>query len=786
MTTKKGARQPARPRKRPAAPGKTAPGKTKAAAERPEATKTAGPPQASPESLAPTVHDATFEGLVRHVAAELPQLEDVQALQPFPWPRVPVRRSGIYTRRLGPPGRSALSTGDETTAASEDEQPEDVDLDFEAALGAGPTGFHPTRTSEELRVDVDGLYPTMTISGTIYRLFGGRLTWIARVTKDPSTGEYAGPISYRDGTSSLEPHTDIRCKITGSWWQPTSLRAHVTFTGGGVRKQTRVYRYQQANFRDVGIEYDTVEGTASVTSYNLHAHPNRPADLPNATLSIEDVFTRLGLRMTNTNGNNPIPIAEAGANVKWSDLEMHDAMQRHWSMWADVPQWQVWTLFAGQHDMGPSLGGIMFDDIGAAQRQGCAVFLNSFISNPAPAGDPAPAAYVQRMRFWTAVHEIGHTFNLAHSWQKSLGTPWVPLSPEPEARSYMNYVFNVAGGANAFFADFYHRFSDQELLFLRHAPERFVQHGNAPWFDHHGFEQARAASAGALALELRFRRESRMFQALEPIVAEIKLKNTSPVPVVVDRNALLSEDVVVIIERQGREPRQWVPYRRYCTIAEPQVLEPGKSIYAQLYLSAGLNGFDLAEPGHYRIYAALRTDVGDVLAAPTEIRIIPFASREQEFLADELYDEEVGRTLAFGGSRVLDQARTTLENVVDRMPDSRIGMHAAAALGAVAAKPGLVLEEVDGTIRLNIEQARPEQAEPLLDVAYQDLETAADTFGHIRLTEQVTGATVALAEEGDEQYATELTERLADTLEHRGVLAEVVSDVRGMAQTMSK
>lgn len=781
MAIKKGARQPARPRKRPAV-ARTAP----PAADKPETTETAGPPQASPESLASTVHDATFEELVRHVAAELPQLEDEQALQPFPWPRVPVRHSGIYTRRLGPLGRSSLGADEETTAANEDGQPEDVGLDVEAALGAAPAGFLPARTSEELRVDVDGLYPTMTISGTIYRLFGGRLTWIARVTKNPSTGDYAGPISYRDGTSGLEPHTQIRCKITGSWWQPTSLRAHVTFTGGGVRKQTRIYKYQRANFRDVGIEYDTVEGTPSVTSYNLHAHPNRPADLPSTTLSIEDVFTRLGLRMTNTNGNNPIPISEAGANARWSDLEMHDAMQRHWSRWADVPQWQVWTLFAGQHDMGPSLGGIMFDDIGTAQRQGCAVFMNSFISNPAPAGDPAPAAYVQRMRFWTAVHEIGHTFNLAHSWQKSLGTPWIPLSPEPEARSYMNYVFNVAGGANAFFADFYHRFSDEELLFLRHAPERFVQHGNAPWFDHHGFEQARASGEGALGLELRFRRETRMFQALEPIVAEIKLKNTSAVPVVVDRNALLSEDVVIVIERQGREPRQWLPYQRYCTIAEPHVLEPGKSIYAQLYLSAGLNGFDLAEPGRYHIYAALRTDVGDVLAAPVEIRISPFASREQEFLADELLDEEVGRTLAFGGSRVLDQARITLENVVDRMPDSRIGMHAAAALGAVAAKPGLVLEEVNGAIRLEIEQARPAQAEPLLDVAYQDLDTAADTFGHIRLTEQVTGATVALAEEGDEQYATELTERLADTLEHRGVLPEVVSDVRGMAQTMSE
>lgn len=66
----------------------------------------------------------------------------------------------------------------------------------------------------------------------------------------------------------------------------------------------------------------------------------------------------------------------------------------------------------------------MFDDIGTAQRQGCAVFSNSFISDPRP-GDPHSDQAVQRLRFWTAVHEIGHTFNLAHSWQKNLG----PTSP---------------------------------------------------------------------------------------------------------------------------------------------------------------------------------------------------------------------------------------------------------------------------------------------------------------------------------------------------------------------
>ena len=115
-----------------------------------------------------------------------------------------------------------------------------------------------------------------------------------------------------------------------------------------------------------------------------------------------------------------MPLGGAGADALWSDAEMHDAMQTYWSRFANVPQWSVWTFFAALSDQGPGLGGIMFDDIGPNHRQGTAIFHDSFISEPPP-GDPDADAAVARIRFWTAVHELGHAFNLAHAWQKSLG-----------------------------------------------------------------------------------------------------------------------------------------------------------------------------------------------------------------------------------------------------------------------------------------------------------------------------------------------------------------------------
>ena len=83
----------------------------------------------------------------------------------------------------------------------------------------------------------------------------------------------------------------------------------------------------------------------------------------------------------------------------------------------------------------------------------------------------------------------------------------------------------------AYFADFcVYRFSDSELLFMRHAPERFVEMGNAEWFDHHGFEQIDPPPEPKFKLELRANRSKAVFEFMEPVMLELKLTNVSGGP----------------------------------------------------------------------------------------------------------------------------------------------------------------------------------------------------------------------------------------------------------------
>lgn len=656
-----------------------------------------------------------------------------------------------------------------------------------AGRQSGPGEWHvalaPLFGTEELRVDVDGLMPTMTVSGTISRLFVGRLTWIARVTKDSSTGIWSGAISYRNGTVSLRPHTDVSVKLSGGGL-PSTRKAIATFSGGPGSALTRTYTFEKAAFREVAFEYDTVSDATAVTSHNPSSHPNHAPGAPKTTLTLERAYTRLGMRVTKTGGDSIVPIGDAKSDAVWSELEMHDAMQAHWSRWTDAPQWALWVLFARLSSEGSDLGGVMFDDIGPAHRQGTSIFSDSFISL-APAGEAHPGPWVERMKFWTAVHEIGHAFNLAHSWEKPAALPWVPLPAESSALSYMNYPYAHPGGLDAFFAAFEYGFSPNELLFLRHAPARFVQPGAAFWGVNHGFEretfeQVRAACRGPLELDVRVHRQQPRYEFLEPVVAELRLKNVSATPTVVDRRVLESAGVAIVVVREDGQARRWRPYARHLTAPAPTVLQPGEAVYHSVFLSAGAGGWLIDEPGGYQVLAAADTGSGNVaLSRPLRVVVQRPATREADKLADDVFTSEVAQTLAFGGTRVLHRANQTLRRVTEELPESKAAVHASAALGTPMTSEGKVLNlGADGREVVELASAAPEGARELLSCALRDLDAAADSLGHVAVTEQTKRLADVLAADGDSSVRRGLLARSAEVLTKRKVAPRVVEALR--------
>lgn len=650
----------------------------------------------------------------------------------------------------------------------------------------------PFISREELRLDVDGIHPQMVASGTIHAGLARRIHWIANLTP-AGTNTWKGRIWYKDGAAFTFPYTNVSIKVQRSLLA-SAQRATVIFSGGAASR-TRIYNYKSRYFHKVDFEFDFAEGEAALTKINTGAHANRPATLPVESLTIQKVFNRTGFDVSTSPGAK-VPIAGAGLNAKWSDNEMHDAMQVFWSRFAPTAQWAFWIFFASLHEAGTSLGGVMFDDIGPNHRQGTAIFNDSFISQ-APAGDASPAAWIERMIFWTACHEMGHSFNLAHSWQKSLvfggHGPWIPLVDEPEARSFMNYPFFVSGGQSSFFSDFEFRFSDEELLFLRHAPERFVRMGDALWFDHHGFQEANISPEPALRLEVRVNREKPLFEFLEPVVLELKLTNISMQPQIIPENILTTQEAMtVIIKKQGSPARQFAPFARYCYQPNNKVLAPGEKVYDSLFAAVGLNGWQIAEPGNYLIQLSLNLGGEDIVSNPLTLRVAPPRGFEEEVLAQDFFDDDVGRALAFDGSRYLDKSNDILRQVTDQLSDRRVAIHTRVPLAKVRAREYKLLDKNayrEGEPALCVKMIAPADT----DATYNEVAailsrpgTAAETLGHIDLNYYVDFFAQSLAKEGEHEQAAKVQDTLYETLAARNVLTSVLDDIKSRRDSAAR
>jgi hypothetical protein len=386
------------------------------------------------------------------------------------------------------------------------------------------------------------------------------------------------------------------------------------------------------------------------------------------------------------------------------------------------------------------------------------------------------------MRFWTTCHEMGHAFNLAHSWQKALGTPWIPLVNEPEDRSFMNYPYRVNGGQTAFFNDFDFRFSDGELLFMRHAPHRYVQMGNADWFDHHGFEEAAVSEEPSFNLELRVNREKTIFEFMEPVKLELKLTNVSWQPQIVDESILSTpDDMTLIIKKDGKTARQFVPFAQYCTLPSRRTMMPWESMYNSLCVSTGRNGWDLSEPGNYTLQVSLQVGDEDIVSNPLRLRVAPPHSYDEEYLAQDFFSEGVGRVMTFNGSHYLDSANKILEDVTEKLSDRRVALHASLVLGnEVANNYKELLEapkEAENPFSFETKDARIEDARKRIGTALTShMGDAIESLGHIDFKRSMDLYSDWLNQNGDTSAAASTQEELYTTMAHREVNGHKILD----------
>ncbi len=589
---------------------------------------------------------------------------------------------------------------------------------------------------EALRLDVDGQHPQMVASGTIKNLFH-TVHWLAPV-EAIHDDTWLGNITSITATRATFPYTAVQITAVRSMFS-NQRQLNVTLMGDGVAERHNTLQFESPAFQKISLAFDfaTAKSAAAVRA---------TAQTPTRQVSLTDLFQQVGFDVTITARTM---ISEATPDPYWREQELHDAMQFYWANSENVAEPTLWAFFAPLHQDGKELGSTIYDDIGPTHGQGTAVFTDSFIAQ-SPASSSLSTNWPQ---FGLTCRQIAAALHPLTSQTYPHGTQIAYIT---DPSNYLTDCFNPA-----------------ILTDLRHTTTQHKMNKTADWAnwdDEQGFSIMPHPS---LRLELCVNRDQASYEFMEPVILELKLTNIDAQAQWTDKTSLTNFDnLTLIIKQEGKPAQQFWPYKRDYRMPQPQQLMPGQSLHASLFIAAGRQGWYIAEPGRYSLQVRLTTASDGIITSDRlQIVVRPPTSFVQEYLAQDFFADDVGRILAFNGSRFLNSGNQVLREVMARLPLKPVALHAAYALGLALAHEHkrLVLagNQKSPLLRILRQPGREEEARLLLNFALVDqADTAVTTFGHIRWQHDMEQFSIWLTQRGDNRLAAKTRRLLEQTKPH--------------------
>jgi hypothetical protein len=594
----------------------------------------------------------------------------------------------------------------------------------------------------ELRVDVDGRHPMLRLSGDYFQTTDGTLTYFGSWIVDSVVLSVADSVVTMTGEAQTTWSTSFnKIKVTIPQriiFMPPAAATVEWFDSAGQRGNTHLCSYESAYLRRIDFEQDHEQSVKPFVSYNTGSLPSGG---PARDLTIAEAYAEAGIEMRTAGACNVLPTAPGSS---WSDAELHNAMVTHFSLWADAPQWKVWMLHAYQYES-PGVLGIMFDQQGR-QCQGAAVFYKSMID---------PTLENQRAQLFALVHELGHCYNLFHSFQKQYTTP--PSPYRPSALSYMNYPHLFPAGQGAFWKAFPFAFDDLELVHLRHAyRDNIIMGGNpfgvgAALIDPAAFDDLIPNNSGLrLVLEA-----APSFAFGEPVVIEAKLY------LIDQRGKEIHTElhpktgfVQIAVQKPTGEVVVYKPLMEHCVAVKTDRLDQSKpSIYESAYI-----GYDQQKghifdwPGLYRlrgVYYAL--DGSMVLSPVISLRVRnPLTHADEEVAELFLGDEQGALLFLFGSdSESLKRGNEAFDLVLDKHADHELAVYARLVKGFNAARE---FKAVTSDLKVKVREPQPEAAVALLS-SVVDASKAEQGVDNITLNMTMQRMALTQIEAGDKKGA---------------------------------
>jgi hypothetical protein len=639
----------------------------------------------------------------------------------------------------------------------------------------------------ELRVDVDGAHNLGKISGDYYSVAGSTTSYFGSWVVQSPALNVTGTHVVVDGIATCSWNTAFtRARLSiprNVIFQPPAAATLTWFNAAGTPGATYACGWESRALRTVAWEQDSVVGAVPFISYDTGSLP-QPAGSTARTLSVITAYAEAGIEMFAAGTPNVVSDALAGPDAAWDESELHAAMQANFSLWADVPQWKVYTLVATSF-AGGGVRGIMYDASDSHQRQGMAVFYDAIKGT-----DPA----TQRAQLRTYVHELGHCFNLLHSWQKNLANPPQPLGPNGGLGdlSWMNYPWKyqpplpAPGGEAAYWAGFPFQFTSNELVHLRHGMRPDVIMGGnafgtgASETDPMVFAD-RSVDHSGLALELR---AAPTYALGEPVVIEIKLVSTG-------RGRLRTHGrlhprdglVQIAVQEPSGQVKAYRPLMPRCADAtDPVVLGDAQpAIYDSAYIGYGQGGFTFEQVGTYRLRAVYVADDGSPVVSPTTtLRVRSPLTRADDEVAELLLSDGQGELLYLLGSDApgLNRANQAMDELLDRHAKHPLAVFAQLVKGSNDER---TFKTIDAAKVLTLRPARAAQAVRQLRSVVTS-SAGSEGVDNITLNMVIRRLARAEAKAGDAEKAAATLDQMPAIFRKKGVKSQVLQVIEGQAQ----
>jgi hypothetical protein len=675
----------------------------------------------------------------------------------------------------------------------------------------------------DLRIDLAGALPV--VSGDLFATVNGADVYQNSFVLDAArAAALPGPIT---GAAAFAfPNWMARASVASVDRLAPGGTATVDVTTADPASGLRfVCSYTSRFLRTVDWEIDYVTGTELPAQYATTQDP-RPPGLAKRIMTVQAAYADAGVEVRTAGVPNLVPLTGAGANLAWSDAELHAAMAANFSFHRDVPQWKLWTLIANRHETAGEADrndGIMFDWSGAGpgggpQRQGMAIFYDT----------AREAGYVGRREgLFSYIHEIGHALNMQHSWQKQPEQARGPQGGMADL-SFMNYAENYPGAQTAaareaaFYAAFVWQFTPSELRHIRHGfYYNIVPGGNAygagsahatagqspaaqdpahtPALDDSALPvQASppvqsapladtappAPSQSGLRLDLS---GSAAFSYGEPVTTQITLSldGTTPTAEATPSISPGGGNLTVLITDPAGNTRLFTPIASACGDYRRVTLDATTpALYDSAYLGYGADGLTFTQPGTYHLQARYTAPDGSVLASPDHvIQVSPPVDDADKAAGDLLTGDQQGTLLALLGSDApqLADGNAALDTLITDHPQHPLTVFALMAKGTNAGRhfhtltpDGITVRPPDTTTSIH----------DLTQVVDTTLNAATpDGVDNITLNQTMRTLALAYADAGDLKDADATLDHLVQVFRDKNVPAPVLATITQEADT---